>query len=90
MAVHLDEPFTEVPEGEEIKIVVETPPDDTDDDTDDTDDKGDTTDDTPTDLEKLPADVASAVFDIIELVGGESDSFVSCIKQIVEAAKKQS
>jgi hypothetical protein len=90
MAVHLDEPFTEVPEGEEIKIVIETPPDDTDDDTDDTDDTGDTTDDTPTDLEKLPADVASAVFDIIELVGGETDSFVSYIKQIVEAAKKQS
>lgn len=89
MAVHLDEPFTEIPEGEEIKIVIETPPDDTEPDTEDTEDKSDT-DDTPTDLEKLPADVASAIFDIIELVGGDTDSFVSYIKQIVDAAKKQS
>ena len=97
MAVMLDPTFSEVPEGKEIKIVKTERPDPdkpTTPDTPETPEKPDTPENPEapekpdySDLEKIPASVAQAVFDLINLIGGSSESFIDYIKQIIAAAK---
>lgn len=97
MAVMLDPTFSEVPEGKEIKIVKTERPDPdkpTTPDTPETPENPDTPENPEapekpdySDLEKIPASVAQAVFDLINLIGGSSESFIDYIKQIIAAAK---
>lgn len=87
---------TERPDSEDTENSDNTDGGNTTDTTDKTDDtvspdKTDKTDSTDkkdySDLEKIPASVAQAVFNLIEQIGGTSDSFVEYIKQIIAAAK---
>lgn len=91
MAVGIDPTFSEIPDGKEIKIVVVNP-DEPDEpgipDEPDVPDPGEEPEKPDySDLNKFPASVAQAVFDIINLIGGASGSFIDYIKAIIAAAK---
>lgn len=94
MSVKLDPTFTEVPAGKKITIVSTEPETPDTPDTPETPDTPDTPDNPETpkpdysDLELFPASVAQTIFDIINFIGGSTDSFIDYIKAIIAASKK--